>query len=104
METRYSNLMECIPFQGEIPLLAMYPEKLPVAGLMMERGTSGQQRIPVLKGDKENMEYKRRIKSCFKYVILIAAIISICVGVSRNEPKVVLRKAANICFECIGIG
>ena len=75
IETRY--LVKCIPFQIV---------------------------IPVLKGDKENMKYKRRIKSCFKYVILIAAIVSICVGVGRNEPRVVLRKAANICFECIGIG
>ena len=50
------------------------------------------------------MKYKRRIKSCFKYVILIVATVSICVGVGRNEPRVVLRKAANICFECIGIG
>lgn len=28
----------------------------------------------------------------------------VCLGVYRNEVRVVLTKAINICLECIGIG
>ena len=35
-------------------------------------------------------------------VILIAAIF-ICMGISRGEVAIILRKAVRICLECIGV-
>lgn len=52
----------------------------------------------------EGMEHRPFREKSFRYIILAMAIAGIIVGVARREPKVVLRKAANICFECIGIG
>ena len=39
-----------------------------------------------------------------KYVLLTAALVLIGIGVALGEPAEVLRKAANICLECIGVG
>ena len=39
-----------------------------------------------------------------KYVILLFAICLIFIGIYRGEAGVVLKKATNICLECIGIG
>ncbi len=50
------------------------------------------------------MENKNLMEKSIRYIILALAIAGIVVGTLRSEPKVVLRKAANICFECIGIG
>ena len=44
------------------------------------------------------------IKSFTPYIILVTAIIFIAVGVMRDEHLVVLKKAVNICLECIGVG
>ncbi len=52
----------------------------------------------------KGMEHRQFREKSIRYVILAMAIAGIIVGVARREPKVVLRKAANICFECIGIG
>ncbi len=49
----------------------------------------------------ENNNLKEKSIRC---IILAMAVAGIIVGTLRREPKVVLRKAANICFECIGIG
>ncbi len=49
-------------------------------------------------------EKKKSRKDYLKYVILAAALASMIFGIVRKEPKVVLRKATNICMECIGIG
>ncbi|MCY6355688.1 CD1871A family CXXC motif-containing protein [Clostridium sp. ZS2-4] len=39
-----------------------------------------------------------------KYGILLMSVSFIAAGVYRNEVRVVLKKAINICLECIGIG
>lgn len=39
-----------------------------------------------------------------KYSILIMSIAFIFTGIYRNEVRIVLKKAINICLECIGIG
>ncbi|MBU3126885.1 hypothetical protein LGL55_05415 [Clostridium tagluense] len=39
-----------------------------------------------------------------QYGILIASICLIFSGVNRGEYSTILKKAVNICLECIGIG
>jgi hypothetical protein len=39
-----------------------------------------------------------------KYGILITSILFITFGILRQEHWVVLKKAINICLECIGVG
>ena len=43
-------------------------------------------------------------KTGIRYAVLAAAIGFIAYGVMREEHLVVLKKAVNICLECIGIG
>ena len=38
------------------------------------------------------------------YAMLALSIVMIIAGVMRDEHVVVLKKAGNICLECIGIG
>lgn len=38
------------------------------------------------------------------FVIISVAILFIAVGIWRGEVETVLRKAINICMECIGLG
>ena len=38
------------------------------------------------------------------YLILGVGVVMIVAGVMRDEHLVVLKKAVNICLECIGIG
>ncbi|MEA4897859.1 MAG: CD1871A family CXXC motif-containing protein [Christensenellaceae bacterium] len=42
--------------------------------------------------------------NCLRYGILVLAIVSIGVGIFRGEHMVTLKKAVNICLECIGVG
>ncbi len=37
-------------------------------------------------------------------VLIIAGLMSVFAGYYRGETDIVLRKAINICLECIGIG
>lgn len=52
------------------------------------------------KSRKENLKVKNKIK----YVVLVLSLCLIFWGMDRGEVKVVLKKAINICRECIGIG
>lgn len=45
-----------------------------------------------------------KIRGLSKYLILVLSISFICLGVMRNETSTVLKKAINICLECIGVG
>lgn len=51
-----------------------------------------------------NINIKNRIEGLVMYGTLILSIIFICIGTYRDEVGIVLRKAINICLECIGIG
>lgn len=45
------------------------------------------------------------IKTKSKYILLGMALLFIASGVLlREEHRIVLRKAINICLECIGVG
>lgn len=39
-----------------------------------------------------------------KYSVLFMAILFIGIGIVRDEHFVTLKKAINICLECIGVG
>lgn len=39
-----------------------------------------------------------------KYVILALSVLFIGIGLMRKEQLIVLKKAVNVCLECIGIG
>lgn len=39
-----------------------------------------------------------------RWTLLFTSLVFIMFGVIREEPKTVLKKAVNICLECIGIG
>lgn len=54
--------------------------------------------------DTSGEKKRKGRENCLRYVIVTAALVSMIFGIVRKEPKVVLRKATNICLECIGIG
>lgn len=45
-----------------------------------------------------------RITSYGKYALLAISVLFIAAGLLREEHLVVLKKAINICLECIGLG
>ena len=47
---------------------------------------------------------KRRVPTAVTYILLAAAIAFCAFGAVRGETDIVLKKAVNICMECIGIG
>ncbi len=50
------------------------------------------------------MKFEYYIQPYIKYAVLIFALAFIGIGLMREEQIVVLKKAVNICLECIGIG
>lgn len=44
------------------------------------------------------------IKSNCKFIMLAISLLFIGIGIFRTEHLTVLKKAVNICLECIGIG
>ncbi|MBP1737304.1 MAG: hypothetical protein H6Q60_1185 [Oscillospiraceae bacterium] len=45
-----------------------------------------------------------RARSGVKYALAALGVILLLIGVSLGEYATVFKKAASICFECIGIG
>jgi hypothetical protein len=45
-----------------------------------------------------------RTRAVLSAAIIISGAVLVIIGVYRGEADVVLRKAVNICLECIGIG
>ncbi len=43
-------------------------------------------------------------KNIIAAAVIFAGIVFAAIGIYRGEADVVLRKAVNICLECIGIG
>ena len=45
-----------------------------------------------------------KVQNICRIIILILAVAAILVGIMRQEHIVVMKKAVNICMECIGVG
>ena len=45
-----------------------------------------------------------RHKTVIRAALLVTAVAFLAFGLRRGEAAVVLQKAVNICFECIGLG
>lgn len=43
-------------------------------------------------------------KKAAAVIIIVISLTVTLFGIYRGEPKVVMKKAINICMECIGIG
>ncbi len=50
------------------------------------------------------MDNKIKLKKRIQIVLLLTAVSFIVYGLYRGEVGVILKKAVNICFECIGLG
>ena len=45
-----------------------------------------------------------KVQNLQKIIILILAVAAIIFGIMQQEHMVVMKKAVNICMECIGVG
>ena len=50
------------------------------------------------------MHSKKSLLWAARIIFCVAAVAFIIHGINRGEVAVVLRKAINICLECIGLG
>lgn len=47
---------------------------------------------------------KVNVTRVLQYVLVMASLLMMGIGIANNETQTVLAKAINICLECIGIG
>nr|WP_296092025.1 CD1871A family CXXC motif-containing protein [uncultured Dorea sp.] len=45
-----------------------------------------------------------KVQNLRRIIILILAVAAIIFGIMQQEHMVVMKKAVNICMECIGVG
>lgn len=45
-----------------------------------------------------------KVQNLQRIIILILAVVAIIFGIMQQEHMVVMKKAVNICMECIGVG
>ena len=45
-----------------------------------------------------------KVQNLQRIIILILAVAAIIFGITQQEHMVVMKKAVNICMECIGVG
>ncbi len=50
------------------------------------------------------MRSKDKCRLALSLALLALGAVFVALGVGRGETAVVLQKAVNICFECIGLG
>ncbi|MBE5814733.1 MAG: thioredoxin [Clostridiales bacterium] len=50
------------------------------------------------------MRSKEGWLNALRLLLLCAAAVMVAVGISRGEVAMVLKKAINLCLECIGLG
>jgi len=50
------------------------------------------------------LQLRRPLMSKIKYLLFTLSIVFITLGILREEMDIVLKKAINICLECIGVG
>ena len=53
---------------------------------------------------ERNGSMKHKIPLWVTYVLIFASIACMAFGIYRGEVDTVLKKAVNICMECIGLG
>ena len=46
----------------------------------------------------------RRLKNCIAVPLAVLGAAFVGIGIALGENEIVLRKAVNICLECIGLG
>jgi hypothetical protein len=58
----------------------------------------------VARGKKGREKMKRKVPVWVTLVLILASVACMAFGIYRGEVDTVLKKAINICMECIGLG